>query len=107
MLVWVADILVFSFDTKIPSPFLWGLRCNPLPMQRASIFSLCLFDLANSVLAILNSFMVLAIPAAPPAIAPAADNPAKIGIRGNTPPLFGIGITRGSLMDKLEGIRFE
>lgn len=65
-------------------------------MQRASYFSLCLFNSSYSFLAILNSFIVLAIP---PAKAPLVDNPTKIGIKGNSIS-FGIGITLGSLLDE-------
>ncbi|XP_045541400.1 uncharacterized protein LOC123722877 [Papilio machaon] len=46
-----------------------------------------------NALLVLYSFIALVIPATPPAMLPAADNPAKIGIKESKPPVLGTGIT--------------
>ena len=45
-----------------------------------------------------NSFTTFTILPTPPVSAPNADKPAKIGIKGRTPPFFGIGIILGVLV---------
>jgi len=47
---------------------------------------------------LLNSLATFTTLATPPVKAPRADNPAKIGMSGSTPPFFGIFIVRGTFV---------
>ncbi|KAG7312228.1 hypothetical protein JYU34_001700 [Plutella xylostella] len=85
---------------NMPKPLLYGFTSKPLPMHKPSIFSLCRFNSANCFLAALNSLITLVIAAAPPAKLPTAESPANIGMSGRIPPVFGIGIMRGSFTDE-------